>query len=223
MKSLINLLKKVPIDLGQGAVAEYTEGKQIAKRLTPDGAGRTALDLGARHGAQTQWLKEKGYLVTSVDVDPKFVGCDELDANEPLPYDDESFDLVWCSEVIEHLQVPAFSLSELLRVTRAGGRLILTTPNSYMWLFVVLAWFGLSPKRLQRDDHLHFFDLDSFRQLHPEADLYGYFPYAGWKVTIRRDWMLKWLTPTFVMCIERPILVANNDAETEEDTHATSV
>ena len=223
MKSLINLLKKVPIDLGQGAVAEYTEGKQIAKRLTPNGTGKSALDLGARHGAQTQWLREQGYRVTSVDVDPKFVGCDKLDANEPLPYEDESFDLIWCSEVIEHLQVPAFSLSELLRVTRSGGRLILTTPNSYMWLFVMLEWFGFSPERLQRDDHLHFFDLDSFRQLHPDAQLYGYFPYAGWKLTVRRDWMLKWLTPTFVMCIDRPIAAANVDVVAEEDSHATPI
>ena len=28
MRALVDLLKKVPIDLGQGAVAEYTEGKQ---------------------------------------------------------------------------------------------------------------------------------------------------------------------------------------------------
>ena len=65
MKSLINLLKKVPIDLGQGSVAEHTEGKRIAKRLTPPGDGKTALDLGARFGAQTQWLRDIGYRVTS--------------------------------------------------------------------------------------------------------------------------------------------------------------
>ena len=221
MKSLINLLKKVPIDLGQGSVADYTEGKEIAKRLTPDGDGKMALDLGARFGAQTQWLRDKGYRVTSVDVDPKFVGCEQLDANDALPYEDESFDLVWCSEVIEHLREPSFSLQELLRVTRPGGRLILTTPNSYMWLFVMLSWFGLTPQRLQRDDHLHFFDLNGFRSLHPTATLYGYFPYAGWKLTVRRDWMLKWLTPTFVMCIDRPL--SNIDPQTiaEEDNYAT--
>ena len=64
MRALVDLLKKVPIDLGQGAVAEYTEGKQIAKRLTPDGASRTALDLGARYGAQSRWLEAR-YEVTS--------------------------------------------------------------------------------------------------------------------------------------------------------------
>ena len=83
MRALVDLLKKVPIDLGQGAVAEYTEGKQIAKRLTPDGASRTALDLGARYGAQSRWLEARGYEVTSVDIEPKFDECLHLDANVP--------------------------------------------------------------------------------------------------------------------------------------------
>lgn len=219
MKSLINLLKKIPLDLGQGAVADYTEGKQIAKRLTPSGEGKHALDLGARHGEQTQWLRQQGYRVTSVDVDPKFVGCEQLDANLPLPYPDKSFDLVWCSEVIEHLESPLFSLSELIRVTRPAGRLVLTTPNSYMWLFVLLSWVGMTPEKLQRDDHLHFFNLDDFRKLYPDANIYGYFPYAGLKLTIRRDWMLKWLTPTFVMCIDLPKCVSDVEELPKEETH----
>ena len=219
MKSLINLLKKVPIDLGQGSVAEHTEGKRIAKRLTPPGDGKTALDLGARFGAQTQWLRDIGYRVTSVDVDPKFMGCDPLDANQPLPYEDDLFDLVWCSEVIEHLEAPSFSLRELVRVTRPGGRLILTTPNSYMWIFALLGTFGLSPAKLQREDHLHFFDLESFRALYPDSELYCYFPYAGWKLTVRKDWMLKWLTPTFVMCIDKPNVATSADALDQETAH----
>ena len=203
MRALVDLLKKVPIDLGQGAVADYTEGKQIAKRLTPDGTNRTALDLGARYGAQTRWLETRGYTVTSVDIEPKFDECLRLDANAPLPFEDESFDFIWCSEVIEHLKNPSASLSELLRVTKRGGRLVLTTPNSYMWLFSFLNLFGLTPQKLQRDDHLHFFDLSGVRALHNNAQILGYFPYAGFKLTIRNDWMLRWLTPTFVIQIDR--------------------
>ena len=205
MKTLIDLLKKVPIDLGQGSVADHTEGKRIAKRLTPDGMNQHALDLGARHGAQTQWLREQGYEVTSVDVEPKFIGCDFLDANAVLPYADATFDFVWCSEVIEHLENPVFSLAELMRVTKPGGRLVLTTPNSYMWLFSFLNLIGLTPQKLQRDDHLHFFDLAGVKALHADAKILGYFPYAGLKLTIRSDWMLKWLTPTFVIQIDRPM------------------
>jgi hypothetical protein len=46
--SLIDTLKKIPIDLGQGSVNETTEGKQIALRLVREGEGKRALDVGCR-------------------------------------------------------------------------------------------------------------------------------------------------------------------------------
>lgn len=48
----------------------------------------------------------------------------------PLPVEDETFDYIMCSEVIEHMeQDPMFMLAELNRVMKPGGMLILTTPN----------------------------------------------------------------------------------------------
>jgi len=47
-----------------------------------------------------------------------------------FPYEDDSFDVVLFCEVIEHLQLdPVAALSEVRRVLRSGGRLILSTPN----------------------------------------------------------------------------------------------
>ncbi len=202
VSSLIEALKKIPIDLGQGSVAERTKGKQIALGLVRDGAGRTALDVGAREGHQTRWLQARGYRVTSMDVESRFEGCLRVDANAPLPFATGSFDLVWCSEVIEHLKDPAASLAELLRVTSSGGDVILTTPNSYAILFRAIALFGLTPAKIQRSDHLHFFALQDIRELAPEATVYGYFPYACLKLTIRRG--VGALSPTFVIHIKKP-------------------
>ncbi len=198
-KRAIGLLKRIPIDLGQGAVAEHTEGKQIALRLVPPGAGRTALDLGCREGHQTRWLQGRGYTVTSIDVEALFDGAQVVDANQPLPFADDSFDLIWSSEVIEHLADPATSLAELRRVVRPGGDIILTTPNSYMWLFKGLATVGLTPERIQRDDHLHFFDLADIQRLAPDAELYGYFPWMGPKRTLAAPGWIGRLSPTFVL------------------------
>jgi SAM-dependent methyltransferase len=200
-ESVLALLRKVPLDLGQRETAGETKGKAIALGLIPDGHGKTALDVGARAGVQTRWLQDRGYTVTSVDVDPVFDDCLKVDANQRLPFDDASFDLIWCSEVIEHLEQPEFALSELRRVTKPGGRLVLTTPNSYAWLFRVIALFGLTPQKIQRKDHVQFFDLADIQRLAPDAELYGYFPYAVLKMTIRRG--IGALSPTFVMAINK--------------------
>ena len=198
---MIGLAKKVPIDLGQGSVAETTEGKQIALRLVPDGADRTALDIGCREGNQTRWLRQRGYEVTSIDVEKAFIDCQVVDVDQGLPFEDDSFDLIWCSEVLEHLEDPGASLAEMRRVTAPGGDIILTTPNSYAMLFKAIAVFGLTPEKIQRDDHKHFFDEADIRRLAPDADVYGYFPYIGPKKTITDR--IGELSPTFVIHIRK--------------------
>ena len=51
-----------------------------------------------------------------------------------FPFADESFDLVLCCEILEHLLInPSNMLYESHRVLRPGGRLVLTTPNVLRW------------------------------------------------------------------------------------------
>src|SRR5687768_9071627 len=52
-----------------------------------------------------------------------------IDLNRPLPHENESFDLVYSTEVIEHIEGHRNFISEAARVLRPGGWLVLTTPN----------------------------------------------------------------------------------------------
>jgi ubiquinone/menaquinone biosynthesis C-methylase UbiE len=45
-----------------------------------------------------------------------------------IPVPDASFDVILCTEVLEHVPRPIEALQEMVRITRAGGRLFLTAP-----------------------------------------------------------------------------------------------
>jgi SAM-dependent methyltransferase len=53
----------------------------------------------------------------------------EVGSAENLEFPDESFDIVLCSDVVEHLKNPEKCFSEICRVLKSGGTAIITTPN----------------------------------------------------------------------------------------------
>lgn len=97
--------------------------------------GTRALDVSCRNGEMLAKLAARGFEVRGTRFErglPPIEGIpiDEgVDLTRGLPYLDASFDLVLMTEVIEHLENHRAALSELARVLRPGGRLILTTPN----------------------------------------------------------------------------------------------
>jgi SAM-dependent methyltransferase len=48
-----------------------------------------------------------------------------------LPFPDQSFDLVFSDSVIEHLEHPDRALTELRRVLKSGGSLVISVPNRW--------------------------------------------------------------------------------------------
>lgn len=50
-------------------------------------------------------------------------------AAETLPFDDASFDVVICTEVLEHTREPGAVIGELMRVAAPGARVVVSIPN----------------------------------------------------------------------------------------------
>ena len=66
---LVRALKRMPVDLGQASYRATTKGKRIALGMVPQGNGGIALDVGCRDGTQSEWLKQRAYKVTSIDLE----------------------------------------------------------------------------------------------------------------------------------------------------------
>jgi SAM-dependent methyltransferase len=126
--------------------------------LSPD---HVVLDLGAGRGRVDEYpdgfkrnlvkLKGKAARVVGADVDPVVVDNPLLDeahvieAGAALPFADNSFDVIVCDWVIEHIDdVPALA-AEVGRVLKPGGWFCARTPNR--WGYVGLA-ARLTPKAL---------------------------------------------------------------------------
>lgn len=83
-----------------------------------------------------------------------------------LPFPDASFDEVVFSQVIEHIPVKPQCMSEIRRVLRPGGRLIIGTPDYGRLFWIVLEWFydKLRPEAYAHE-HISHFTLGSMRRL----------------------------------------------------------
>ncbi len=55
-----------------------------------------------------------------------------------LPFPDEAFDCVICSEVIEHIPTEEIDLTDMVRVLAPGGILVLGTPDYGRWIWRAL-------------------------------------------------------------------------------------
>jgi SAM-dependent methyltransferase len=85
----------------------------------------SALDIGCGEGL----LKSLGLpRVVGIDIRPG-PNVTILASGEHLPFRDESFQLVFAGEVVEHLSDPAGALRDWVRALQYGGKMVISTPN----------------------------------------------------------------------------------------------
>jgi SAM-dependent methyltransferase len=106
------------------------------------------LDCGAGEGALASRLTDLGHKVTAIDIDEEAFRCPEAEFKK-INFDDPSdfenfvksnenkFDVVVSTEVIEHIEDQWGYARQLRKMLKPGGHLVITTPNtaSYMSRF----------------------------------------------------------------------------------------
>jgi methionine biosynthesis protein MetW len=100
------------------------------------------LDVGCGDGsAAVTWLTSRISRYVGVDISENAVrnACERgldariIDDASSLPFPDATFDLVLCTEVLEHVFQPQLVALEILRVLRPGAMMIATVPNVTHW------------------------------------------------------------------------------------------
>lgn len=90
--------------------------------LRTHASSKKTLDIGSRKGKHSAYFPN----ITTIDINPDH-GPDIVADAHALPFPDASYEVVICSEVLEHVKDPAQVLRELRRVLVPGGLLLLST------------------------------------------------------------------------------------------------
>lgn len=116
---------------------------RLVKPHLGDLAGLRVLEIGCGRGGFSKYLLEQGATLMAADYSesaveitnrllqgsPRFESC--VADIQNIPFERGCFDLVISLETLEHIPRPYKGLSELVRVTKGGGRIIITTPNYF--------------------------------------------------------------------------------------------
>jgi SAM-dependent methyltransferase len=135
--------------------------------------GERVLDLGCGAGRFVAVLRDAGADPVGVEIAPAALeraravapGADLrlLAEDGSIPLEHRSADLVWCSEVLEHVADGAHLLQEARRVLKPGGRILLTVPFHGRVQAALVALTRFERHFDPQGQHLRFFTRRSLR------------------------------------------------------------
>lgn len=111
--------------------------ESFVRRASRGAAGCYWLDVGCGRGGIVELLGDQARLCAGADLDLASLRehraphtCRMAAPMEALPFAGESFDLVTCSWVLEHLADPRRAFAQVARVLAPGGHWVFLTPNT---------------------------------------------------------------------------------------------
>ena len=132
--------------------------RRRARWLSRRAPGRRFLDVGCNGGFMAQAMHERGFESHGIDPDPvsitwaqeHYPGIHFEEATaEHYPSEVAPFDVIYCSEVIEHAPDVNRFLASIVAFLAPGGMLFLTTPDISHWRRPrdITAWDAFIPPR----------------------------------------------------------------------------
>jgi len=182
-RELKQIWQKVPVDyyekgikINIGQRLWYTTKLATIKKISGDLRPLRILDIGSNGGNLTAKIakfypKAKIFGIDIYDKAVKYaqkkypgVHFQTADAQR-LPFRNESFDLIFCLETLEHIVSPSKALKEIKKCLKKDGRAIISmdTGNFFfnlIWFF----WTRVGRGRVWQDSHLHRFNYQKLKK-----------------------------------------------------------
>lgn len=108
----------------------YCRNEWVAKEAAAVPPRSRVLDVGAGHGQYRTLFAHCDYRTHDFaqERNTQYTKLDYESDITAIPAPDESFDVILCTEVLEHVPEPIVALHEMVRLAKPGGRLLLTAP-----------------------------------------------------------------------------------------------
>ena len=133
------------IPTGTTRDSEYVFERMTSATLaaTCPGPGRRILDVASGFGQDAIELQARGAWVVGAEPSERMMAWTRMKSDESqrpvpawvrawgdaLPFADDSFDAAFCKGALDHFDQPDTAIAEMARVTRPGGRVVLTIAN----------------------------------------------------------------------------------------------
>jgi SAM-dependent methyltransferase len=121
------------------AQLDALRGAEIERVVAWFPPGACVLELGAGTGQQSRELAARGFVVEAIEMaDSNYAGARQFPITDydgaHIPFSDGSFDIVYSSNVLEHVPDLMQLHMEIRRVLRSGGRAVHVLPT-HSWRF----------------------------------------------------------------------------------------
>jgi len=183
-----HIIEQVPVNYYQKGIEKnifqrfwHSNKLKAVVEFTPNSPKRI-LDVGCASGwfvseLSKRFAKARCYGIDIYDKGIKFaertypkIEFKVADAHK-IPYKKNTFDLVVCTEVLEHLDDPKSAILEIKRVLKRGGLAIVELDSGNLLFSIVwYIWRKFSGK-VWKDSHLHSFNIKKLEKMIESCNL----------------------------------------------------
>ena len=184
-------------DIGNSFTVDFLEAIRLAELTQIEGilsntvpAGAKILEIGAGTGWQARKLAARGYFVSAIDIPTSNHGNSRIWPimdfdGRFIPFPDHSFDIVYSSNVLEHVEDFESLNKEIARVLRSNGTAIHYVPTSAWRAWSLAAFYPA----LARDLFKRVYDMLSVSYRGATQSAFGTVP----GLNVQRSFLRKFL------------------------------